>query len=140
MQTFLPYRDFARSAWCLDPLRLANQRNEALTILRSLLYGTGWSNHPATLMWEDYAPALVHYGMEVCLEAKRRGIGDTVCDEFADECDYNKVDLTQWELPHWLTRDFCLRHRSNLLRKDLYWYRRFGWDVPTDLPYSWPCH
>ena len=44
MQTFLPDPDFARSARCLDRLRLGKQRVEVLQLLRALLVpGSGWS-------------------------------------------------------------------------------------------------
>ena len=54
MQTFLPYKDFSRSAKVLDRQRLGKQRVEGLQILQCLL-GIGslrWKNHPAVKMWK----------------------------------------------------------------------------------------
>lgn len=40
--------------------------------------------------------------------------------------------------PPWLTDEFCLSHRSNLIRKDPNHYRPLWPDVPDNLPYIWP--
>lgn len=136
MQTFLPYPDFKESAKCLDRLRLGKQRIECLQILRTLNNESqGWRNHPAVLMWQGHEGALALYGMEVCLEWRRRG--------YADTC-FDKIDSMFPEgfaapEPPWLGDPaFHASHRSNLLRKDPVHYGRFGWTEPHDLPYVWP--
>jgi hypothetical protein len=44
-----------------------------------------------------------------------------------------------FERPSWLGDDAVhASHRSNLLRKDLRHYSRFGWTEPDDLEYVWP--
>jgi hypothetical protein len=61
MQTFLPYKDFKKSAKVLDNKRLGKQRVEAFQILNILLGRTktkGWRNHPAVLMWKGHSNAL----------------------------------------------------------------------------------
>lgn len=40
--------------------------------------------------------------------------------------------------PPWLTDEFCLSHRSNLIRKNPDYYRPLWPDVPDNLPYIWP--
>lgn len=139
MQTFLPYSDFNKTARCLDRLRLGNQRNEALVVLHTLLYGGGWSHHPAVRMWLSHELALCNYGVSICVEWCRRGYKDKQLphfDEFRRKLVKAGFDL---EFPPWLGDDaFHASHRSNLLRKLPEHYGQFGWKEPPDLPYVWP--
>lgn len=129
MQTFLPYPDFTESARCLDSKRLGKQRVEARQILKTLLEGGAWRNHPAVLMWRGYEPALADYGDTIILEWIKRGY-------------QNKMELIfpgSIVLPPWFANDrFHASHRSNLLRKDYNYYSKFGWQEGTGLPYWWP--
>ena len=69
MQTFLPYESFEKSAQTLDWRRLGKQRVEGMQIINAITGKTrkdgkpykGWINHPCSVMWRDYAPALKHY-------------------------------------------------------------------------------
>lgn len=130
MQTFLPYPDFEKSAKVLDFRRLGKQRGEALTIIRAIEVGNGWSNHPATKMWKGYTQALKLYH-------------DTIIKEWVDRGYENNMELydvkSPIEFPPWLGDERLHRsHRSNLLRKDPEYYGRYGWKVPPDLDYFWP--
>jgi hypothetical protein len=129
MQTFLPFSDFELSAIALDSRRLGKQRVEAYQILRALAGQTkGWVNHPATKMWRGYEPALRNYLRAMIIEWVRRGYKNTmhVPDYEADAV-----------LPPWLgDRALHDSHRSNLKRKDPFYYAHFH--VPDDLPYVWP--
>ena len=133
MNTFLPYRDFVRSARCLDDRRLGKQRLEALIILR-VLNGelNGWRNHPAVKMWNGYTEALVEYGCVVCDEWVQRGFTDNL---------KAKIRTYSWGgevvIPHWLTPAFCKAHRSNLVRKNPEHYRKLFPNVPENIPYIW---
>lgn len=135
MQTFLPYRSFAKSAQCLDRQRLGKQRVEVLQILRALTDPEyGWQHHPAVLMWRGYKCALVAYGTAICVEWRRRGYQDT-CLEKIRAFGIGKVFF----LPEWLgLPEFHASHRSNLLRKNPEHYGKFDWTEPADLPYMWP--
>ena len=145
MQTFLPYRDFERSASVLDQARLGKQRVETLQVLRALeLPEYGWHHHPVVTMWRGRTPALVAYGL-ACVRAWRAlGHADTteaLIAEFAPEV----VGAGQDELaaagllPSWLgDGPLHLSHRSALVRKDPEHYRAVFGDVPDDLPYVWP--
>lgn len=140
MQTFLPYPNFAESAKCLDRLRLGKQRVEAYQILRTLLgESTGWRNHPAVLMWKGYEYQLTRYAHDICWEWAARGYKDTVGEKVLDLYLKKRVyDMTPEE-PEWLFDEaFHAAHRSNLLRKDPKFYRKYGWTEPADLPYIWP--
>lgn len=135
MQTFLPYADFAYSAQVLDRARLGKQRVEVLQILKALNNGGGWSNHPATRMWQHHTNALVSYGIAVCEEWRDRGYADTCLGKILEY----EVEGAGCVLPSWLGRpEFHAAHRSNLLRKDAQWYRQFDWAESDDLPYLWP--
>lgn len=134
MQTFLPYADFAASAKCLDRQRLGKQRVEVLQLLRALVDGGPWSNHPAARMWRGYESVLVEYGVAVCAEWLGRGYVDTCLGKIVE-----LLPPVASCSPPWLGDEaFHASHRSNLLRKDPVHYGRFGWTEPHDLPYVWP--
>jgi hypothetical protein len=145
VQTFLPYRDFARSASVLDPARLGKQRVEALQVLRALeLTDYGWRHHPAVTMWRGRTPALVLYGL-ACVDAwTGTGRADTTREQIA-EFSPEVVGATQSDLaaagllPSWVGNGALhLSHRAALVRKDPGFYRPVFGDVPADLPYVWP--
>jgi hypothetical protein len=145
VQTFLPYRDFARSAEVLDSPRLGKQRVETLQVLRALELGDyGWRNHPVVRMWRGRTPALVAYGLAVVHAWRARGHADSTHELIAEFAPGARM-LTQQELaaggllPGWLGDDRIHRsHRSALVRKDSEFYRPVFGDVPDDLPYHWP--
>jgi hypothetical protein len=85
-------------------------------------------------MWRGYEGALVEYGLAMCREWTSRGRADTVHDKLLA---YARPGPNA--RPPWLG-DPALHasHRSNLLRKDAQFYRRWGWTEPPDLPYVWP--
>jgi hypothetical protein len=145
MQTFLPYRDFARSAEVLDAPRLGKQRVETLQVLRALELGEyGWRSHPVVRMWRGRTPALVAYGLAVVRAWQARGHADStyeLINEFAPEVEHRtQADLAEAGLlPSWLGDGrLHLSHRSALVRKDRDFYRPVFGDVPDDLPYHWP--
>ena len=135
MQTFLPYADFKKSAECLDYKRLGKQRVEALQIY-IMVSGQrtegGWINHPATNMWRGYPDALGLY-LNACIdEWIRRGYSNSI---EKIKIDNNKEVM----MPPWLGDERVhASHRSNLLRKDAYYYEQFNWAEGPGLPYFWP--
>ena len=140
MQTFLPVRDFEKSAKYLDMKRLGKQRVEAYQLLLLMLDKNkkGWRNHPAFKMWDGYDVALIHYGLAMCNEWVSRGYKDTLTKKFEDILITLLIDGNPY-YPPWLGReDFHASHRSNLLRKNPEWYSKFGWVESSDLPYVWP--
>jgi len=152
MQTFLPYRDFAETARCLDRPRLGNQRLEAwwaIDVSIKVLDNQQprYSNHPTRLMWENNLHSLCNYGIAICDEWRRRGYVDRMRDRFIDVRKRFKDNGP----PSWMEWDgFFLAHKSNLLRKGrerliekgkadiLNHYKALWPDVPEDLPYIWP--
>lgn len=135
MQTFLPYSSFEKSAKVLDMRRLGKQRVETLQILGALLDPTkGWKNHPATKMWTGHEAGLSAYGVRICEEWLDRGYKDTCLGKISALI---APDFT--DIPPWIgNRDFHRAHQSNLLRKDLDYYRKYFPGVPDDLEYIWP--
>ena len=133
MNTFLPYPDFAASAACLDRARLGKQRVEVL----QLLLGQ-FPNHPASKMWRGYEPCLLEYGFAICEEWHHiRGYKDSVADKLTDLMLERGYESSK--NPPWLGDEaFHASHRSNLLRKDLMFYGRYGWTEHCFLPYVWP--
>jgi hypothetical protein len=151
MQTFLPFDGFVISAKCLDTKRLGKQRVEVLQLLNALAIGpkqtydtangprvrtTPWYNHPAARMWKGHEFVLIAYGVEICLEWRRRGYNDTCLEKIISFSEEFKDHHTP---PKWLGNDeFHASHRSNLLRKNPDWYGQFDWSEPDNLEYVWP--
>lgn len=136
MQTFLPVPDYKESAAILDYRRLGKQRVEALTLLRQLMkpeVAAGWKNHPLLRMWRSHENALVLYALEMCEEWIRRGYNDTIRTQISSFYVREKVTIVP-QFPE----ELHASHRSNLLRKDFEYYRRFGWTEDDSLPYYWP--
>jgi hypothetical protein len=138
MQTFLPYRNFAKCAKVLDRQRLCKQRIEVYQILKALSNPDyGWQNHPAVKMWRGYEPALIMYGYAICREWIGRGYNDT-CEMkitlFARKYPVGR----KVEMPNWLTDSFCKSHQSNLIRKLPEHYQKLWPGVQSDIDYIWP--
>ena len=136
MQTFITYCDpdphvaFYKTATLLDYRRLGKQRVEAYQILRALRgESTGWVNHPCTKMWRDYEHTLTMYHDTMVSEWIKRGFKNTM------KFQWDSKPVTR---PVWLTDEFVLAHRSNLVRKMPEHYS-YAWpDVSDNLPYIWP--
>lgn len=140
MQTFLPYPSFSKSARVLDRQRLGKQRVETLQIMKTLLVGGGWSNHPAVRMWRGHELALLEYQDFVVQEWVSRGYNDTCFMKTSELVhDFGPLSQASSELPDWFgNRAFHRAHKSNLLRKDPEYYGSVFRNVPEDLPYVWP--
>jgi hypothetical protein len=114
MQTFLPYKDFAKSATMLDKQRCWKQVVEAAQII-DILEGrkTSWANHPAVKMWEGYTKALKVYFNAMLWQSKNiHGINTK----------YNYLDFGTFnyekESPWWLgKKKFHRSHRARLIDK-----------------------
>ena len=131
MQTFLPYESFRESAKVLDWRRLGKQRVEGMQIINAIENPNkqGWQNHPATVMWTPYVPALKHYTNIIIMEWIDRGYNNNMLHEVIDG------DIVY---PSWLGNDlFHSSHRANLLRKDKEFYSKFCWNEDSDNPYAW---
>lgn len=131
VNTFLPYKDFEKSAKVLDTKRLYKQIVECkqiLNILENKTQKKGYRNHPAVHMWEGYEKALKYYQWCMFKEwAKRRW-------------DFKLKDCLKKpkNFPPWLgNRKFHASHKSNLLRKDKEHYKKFNWKEPSNLDYVW---
>ena len=130
MQTFLPYKNFYKSAKVLDQKRLGKQRVEVLQLLNSIKASKedrpykGWKNHPCRKMWylkdsHDHSNALVEYGLDVCIAYY--------------------VEKNNHSYPEWLGRkDIHKSHRSMLIQKQPEWYRDIWPEEEDDLEYIWP--
>ena len=129
MQTFLPYSDFADSVKCLDYKRLGKQRVEAMQTHNQITRGKGgYPYHPVNKMWQEYPDALALYHNLCIDEWVARGYKNTML----------YIPFDQMDMTHWLGNEqLHASHRSNLLRKDYDFYKKYGWQEPTDLPYIW---
>lgn len=155
MQTFLPYPSFADSAKTLDQKRLGKQRVEAYQLLLQICGlkmvdypewapRLGLWRHPAGAMWVGHEIQLLEYIRAVCDEWTGRGYRDTVRDKAGLVLAIAQEPSWSDELPSWVgDPDFHRSHRSNLLSKDMDYYRdQFPEDVPAEgedfLEYIWP--
>ena len=136
MQTFLPHESFEKSAQVLDWRRLGKQRVEGMQIINAITGKKrkdgkpykGWINHPCSVMWKDYVPALKHYTNVIIQEWINRGYNNNM--EFYDT---GKIIM-----PDWIGNEkFHSSHRANLLRKDFDYYSQFGWTENPERPYVW---
>ena len=137
MQTFLPYPNIKESLKVLDDKRLGKQRVEAYQIISAItgrpkLDGTpykGWLNHPCSVMWKNYIPALKLY-YNLCIdEWISRGYKNTMKKEELDET----IDYPNW----FGNNKFHDSHKSNLLKKDTNFYCKYDWKVSPQDPYVW---
>ena len=138
MQIFLPYSDMTKSLQTLDNKRLGKQRVETYQIISAItrrpkLDGTpykGWLNHPCTVMWKDYVPALQNYLNLSITEWINRGFKNTMKTE---QIDYDKIVLP----PFIGNERFHSSHRANLLKKEPEFYSRYNWTENPEDPYVW---
>jgi hypothetical protein len=139
MQTFLPSPDYEESAFYLDSKRLGKQRVETLQIMKALLTGRGWINHPATVMWIGYEWSLLQYQEAVCAEWTQQGGYKDTCLAKTRELYHEFRGDDRGYDPWWLTiPSLHISHQSNLIRKDPKYYAPQFPGVPPDLPYYWP--
>lgn len=138
MQIFLPYPDMRKSLQVLDNKRLGKQRVETYQIISAItgrpkLDGTpykGWLNHPCTIMWKDYLPALKMY--------LNYSIAEWVVRGFINNMNFESYIEDQVVLPKWFgDQKFHDSHKSNLLKKDPEFYSRYSWNVNPQDPYVW---
>lgn len=135
MQTFLPLPSFQKSAQVLDYQRLGNQRNEALTVYKTIINPNrkAWQKHPCTLMWRPYSEALALYYNEILKEWVKRG--------FKNHMDYLPINQNLLKFPPWIGHvAFHSSHRAALLYKDPEWYLPFGWCEQPKIEYIWPIY
>lgn len=138
MQIFLPYPDMRKSLQTLDTKRLGKQRVETFQILSAILKRPklngepykGWLNHPCTIMWKNYVPALKLYLNYSITEWVARGFKNNMNLE-------NQFD-EQIIIPPFIGNPlFHSSHRANLLKKNFEYYKKFGWNENPSDPYVW---
>jgi hypothetical protein len=137
MQTFIVSKNIRKSASLLDSKRLGKQRVEAIQVARSLFsIKEGWKNHPAVKMWKGYESYLIKRYLRIIMnEWIKRGYNNEKCEQHYKQL-LKHVKYKISRKPKWITREFCIRHQSNLIRKDSNYYSHFN--VPNDLEYIWP--
>ena len=138
MQIFLPFADMTKSLQTLDNKRLGKQRVETYQIISAItrrpkLDGTpykGWLNHPCTVMWKNYVPALQNYLNLSIIEWINRGFKNTMKLE---QIEYDNIVLP----PFIGNERFHSSHRANLLKKEPEFYSKYGWTENPEDPYVW---
>jgi hypothetical protein len=143
MQTFLPYKDFDKSAKALDSKRLNKQILECYQILKVLSNPdprAGWRNHPAVKMWRGFEHLLLDYTMSMVKEANKRGIKtDKNMQNIVDLINTHAIDWG-FTIPAWYEDDVKMKrltitHKANLYKKDPIYY----FDFFSALAKSNPC-
>jgi hypothetical protein len=156
MQTFLPYKDFTKSAQALDNKRLNKQILEGYQILKVLGNPdpkAAWRNHPAVKMWRGHEFKLFEYINAMVTEANIRGIKTDKNVE--NLTNLYKAQSDQWGTtpPEWYNNDIevkriTITHKFNLYRKDPIYYYDFHFasrnrnNIPCcdKCQYYWPTH
>ena len=152
MQTFLPHKDFSKTASRLDRKRLIKQSVENLQVLKSLagLYSSGaWKNHPAVQMWNGHEDWLFMYNESIIKEILMRGYKNTTHVKF-DKVYQDNFMMMQSDRPWWLGDERVhYSHRGRLFDKDpekYYFYSEFadyrdlGYTCCVSCNYYWPTH
>jgi hypothetical protein len=104
---------------------------QIINIITGISQSKAWVNHPAVRMWRGYPVALKVYYNCIATEWIHRGYRHFMPI-------YQTGEILLWDYPPWLTTEFCLSHRSNLIRKLPEHYGPMWPDIPDDLPYVWP--
>ena len=146
MQTFLPDKDFRKCAQILDNKRLGKQRVEAAQLIKILTRAyihylspsSPWENHPAAKLWREDNNSLANlslYGIEMCLEWKRRGYKDTQLQIFCRCYGYwsEGINVT----PVVFSDALYASHRAALLAKNPAHYKQFKWKEKPEIKYVW---
>lgn len=140
MQTFITDFDLITSAFNLDMRRLGKQRVEAIQIARVLLgLSDGWKNHPAVKMWKGYEGFLVRNYLTTHLMAWNQfGYSNEKCYRHQEQLVQLLPVSSSEKMPNWVTKEFIESHRSNLIKKDYFYYKEKFPDTIENLPYIWP--
>lgn len=142
MQTFLPYKDFTKTAKALDSKRLNKQILEGYQILNVLSNPdprAGWRNHPAVKMWRGYEHKLFDYIMAMVREANVRGIKtDKNMENLCNLLNTSGIDWS-FDIPSWYTDEVAMKrltitHKANLYKKDPVYYFDFFSSVAKSNP------
>jgi hypothetical protein len=152
MQTFLPHKNFEKTAKHLDRKRLIKQSVENLQVLKSLsgMYTSGaWKNHPAVKMWENHEDWLFMYNEAIVKEILLRGYKNSTQKEF-DHVYSNNYFSMESEKPWWLGNSMLhYSHKGRLFEKDqekYYFYSQYsnykdlGYICCDKCNYFWPTH
>jgi hypothetical protein len=145
MQTFLPYKDFNKSAQVLDSKRLNKQILEGYQILKVLNNPdpkAAWRNHPAVKMWRGYEHTLFGYILSMVVEADKRGIKTINNKNNIIELRKNTVQNWGQKDPDWYSNENFMKlitttHKVNLYRKDNIYYEDF--QDAAKSKYNKPC-
>ena len=156
MQTFLPFKDFHKSAQALDNKRLNKQILESYQILKVLSNDdpkAAWRNHPAVKMWRGVEGQLWIYTMAMVKEADIRGIKTdknvaNITALFLDNVERWGDGLPNWYHDMEAMNRVVTTHRANLYRKDPIYYVDLIGAVANEnnepccerCSYYWPTH
>lgn len=156
MQTFLPYKNFNKSAQTLDNKRLNKQILEGYQILKVINNPdpkAAWRNHPAVKMWRGHEYALWDYIAEMVEVADERGIKTDKNVENLHNLRNTTEQFWSNEDPSWYNDDvemtrITMTHKANLFIKDSGYYHEFEFAVRNEnnvpccatCSYYWPTH
>lgn len=137
MQTFLPFKNFRKSARHLDRARLGKQRVECYQILNTIYRNNGpWVNHPAVLMWKDYEYYLQQYYNAVVMEWISRGYKHHMALPYH----LKEIIFDRTSQPWWINEPALYEsHRANLIKKNPEYYGKLQCRYGDQcMPYYWP--
>lgn len=134
MQTFLPYKDYEKTAHALDSKRLNKQILECYQILNVISNPSptaGWRNHPAVKMWRGHEFALYNYVQVMITEADKRGIRTEKNSDNIYQLRLRSGMLWGMGNPEWMSNKSVMKrvtttHKANLFKKAPEMYPQFA--------------
>lgn len=131
MQTWLPDKDFVKSAGMLRDKELGRQRVDAKIAINALVFPerkSAWRFHPVCRMWKGYEHSLIDYYEAIVCEWKRRGHKHTMA---LDKRTLLKLSRRYLSRPWWLGQyGFHEAQRATLIR-------RFGEHYEKQFSFAW---
>lgn len=151
MITYLPYREYDKTAEVLTDFDLQKQTLHVIMLLNALHETDeqnvrAWGNHPAAAMWRGYEVQLSLYGLAMCAAEMERGFSGSEERSKRMQWHYDtatfpddfKMEKPPWyeapELITWVERT----HRSALISREPAWYSKIWPEIPRDLTISMP--
>ena len=120
MQIFLPYSSADESILVIDPKRLFKGALESQQILKSIIHGSGWSNHPITKAFKNHPWYVAAYGIASCdISNARDGFNSSkIKQNIINLCQQNLIKPSFENPPEWIGKEeIHSSHRSRLLCK-----------------------
>lgn len=146
MIIFIPYANYAASAWVLSNRDLYHNRINCIKLLRAFYpdrYYTEYKDAPIGRAWKGFQPSILFYLRILEKEWRKRQLPEQlILPETFEDCEgwlFTNECLHEIVQPQWLEWvPLHSSHRARLLWSDYDWYRQFRWDEKPFPTVIWP--